>query len=232
MKPIKLPVFDSRNMNHSRTSFILLATTVVALGIVTGTFLWLKLAPRPQPTHWNVSALEGLNNYGAVPQFTLVERTGKRSTLSDMRGKIWIADFIYTTCTDTCPMQSAAMAKLQKKFGHEADLQFVSFSVDPERDTPEVLARYAERFKASADRWLFLTGDKEQIARLMQQGFRLSAAAVTDPASSESIVIHSPRFVLIDRQSQIRGYYDSRDGAALERLNKDVATLLKDKGNS
>jgi protein SCO1/2 len=219
-------------MNQFRPGLILLAGAVAALGTVTGTFLWLKLAPRPQPMHWNTPALEGLNNYGTVPQFTLLERTGKRATLSDLRGQVWIADFIYTTCTDTCPTQSAAMAKLQEKFGTEADLKFVSFSVDPERDTPEVLARYAERYQASADRWLFLTGDKKQIARLMQEGFRLSAASVTDPASSESVIIHSPRFVLIDRETQIRGYYDSREGPALERLSKDVATLLENKGNS
>lgn len=218
-------------MNHSKTSLILLAATVAALGITAGTFLWLKLAPRPQATAWNAPALEGLKNYGAVPQFTLLERAGKRSTLADMRGQVWIADFIYTTCTDTCPMQSAAMAKLQEKFHNQTDLKLVSFSVDPERDTPDVLARYAARFKASADRWLFLTGDKEQIARLVQEGFRLSAAAVIDPTSNESVILHSPRFVLIDRKSQIRGYYDSRDDTALERLNKDVETLLDAKGS-
>ncbi|HEX2229997.1 MAG TPA: SCO family protein [Candidatus Binatia bacterium] len=213
-------------MNHSRTSLILLAATVAGLGILVGTFLWLKLAPHPQMSGSNAPALGGLNNYGAVPQFTLIERSGRSSTLADMRGKVWIADFIYTTCTDTCPMQSAAMSRLQEKFGAQADLQFVSFTVDPERDTPDVLARYADRFKASADRWLFLTGDKEEIAQLVQEGFRLSAAAVTDPTSNESVILHSPRFVLIDRKNQIRGYYDSRDSTALERLNKDVETLL------
>jgi protein SCO1/2 len=197
-----------------------------------GTFLWLKLAPRPQTVAGNAPALEGLNDYGPVPQFTLVERTGKSSTLADMRGKVWIADFIYTTCTDTCPMQSAAMAKLQEQFGQQEDLKLVSFSVDPQRDTPEVLARYASRFKANADRWLFLTGDKEEMTRLVQEGFRLSAAAVIEPATNESVILHSPRFVLVDRKSRIRGYYDSRDNTALERLNKDVATLLEGKGMS
>jgi cytochrome oxidase Cu insertion factor (SCO1/SenC/PrrC family) len=219
-------------MNQSKTGLILLATTVAALGIMAGTFLWLKLAPRPRTTAWNAPVLEGLNNYGAVPAFTLLERSGQSATLADMRGKVWIADFIYTTCTDTCPMQSATMARLQEKFRDQTDLRFVSFSVDPERDTPEALARYADRFKASANRWLFLTGGKEQIARLVQEGFRLSAATVTEAASKEAVILHSPRFVLMDRQSQIRGYYDSRDNAALERLNKDVASLLDAKGSS
>jgi protein SCO1/2 len=217
-------------MNQSKTTVIFLAAAVAGLGIICGTVLWLKLAPRPAATAWNAPALEGLNNYGAVPQFTLLERAGKSTTLADMRGNVWIANFIYTACTDTCPMQSAAMATLHEKFVNEPELKFVSFSVDPERDRPDVLARYADRHKASAERWLFLTGDKEEIARLVQEGFRLSAAAVTEAASKESVILHSPRFVLVDRKNQIRGYYDSRDNAALERLNQDLTTLLNNRG--
>jgi cytochrome oxidase Cu insertion factor (SCO1/SenC/PrrC family) len=218
-------------MNHSKTGLVMLAAGVGALGIVFGTFLWIKLAPKPTRA-WNAPALEGLNNYGAVPDFSLVERSGKSVTLSDLRGKVWIADFIYTACQDTCPMQSAAMTKLQEQWADKANLKLVSFSVDPERDTPAVLARYAERFKADANRWLFLTGDKEQIAQLVQGGFRLSAAALTDGESRQPVIMHSPRFVLVDGKSEIRGYYDSRESTALERLNKDVATLIGNQGSS
>jgi protein SCO1/2 len=218
-------------MNQSKLSFIVLAAAVAMLGITAGTFLWLKLAPRPQATTWNAPALEGLSDYGSVPEFSLVERSGRNATLATLRGKVWIANFIYTTCTDTCPTQSAAMAKLQEQFNGQSALRFVSISVDPERDTPEVLSRYAERYKASADRWLFLTGDKEQIAQLVQGGFRLSAAALTDGSSKETVILHSPRFVLVDGENHIRGYYDSRDQPALERLNKDIFTLLDGKGS-
>jgi protein SCO1/2 len=124
------------------------------------------------------------------------------------------------------------MARLQEQFGKSNKLRLVSFSVDPERDTPAVLSTYATRFKASPDRWLFLTGDQEQISQLVQEGFRLSAAALTDSNSKETLIMHSPRFVLIDQKSQIRGYYDSRDTMALERLKKDLATLLDGKGSS
>jgi protein SCO1/2 len=213
-------------MNPSKSTLILLGAAVAILGISGGTLLWLTLAPRPDLSGWSAPALEGLNNYGPVPEFALTERNGDPATLADMRGKIWIADFIYTTCTDTCPMQSAAMARLQDKFAQQPDLRLVSFSVDPERDTPDVLARYAARFNASADRWLFLTGAKQEIGRLVQEGFRLSATALTDASSNESIILHSPRFVLIDRNAEIRGYYDSRDRDALDRLKEDVAVLL------
>jgi protein SCO1/2 len=214
-------------MNISKARLLLVGVSVVSLGIIIGTFFWLKLAPRAQFTTWQQNPLEGLNRYGSVPEFSLVERTGKTTTLADLRGKIWVADFIYTTCQDTCPLQSAEMTKLQEQWKDQGGLKLVSFSVDPENDTTEVLSRYAERYQADASRWLFLTGSKEQITRLVQEGFKLSAASLSTDGNADGIILHSPRFVLIDKQGQIRGYYDSRDAAALRRLKKDVAALLE-----
>jgi protein SCO1 len=216
-------------MNISKLRFLLLGVSVAGLGIILGTLLWLKLAPKPAFRAWETKPLEGLNHYGRVPDFSLVERSGKPTVLADLRGKIWIADFIYTSCTDTCPLQTAEMARLQDKWTHRSELKLVSFSVDPERDTPPVLSRYAERFKADAARWLFLTGDKAEISRLIQQGFRLSATPALDDGSAGGVILHSPRFVLIDRAAEIRGYYDSRDPQALQRLVSDVETLLNER---
>src|SRR5919197_5485031 len=109
---------------------------------------------------------------------------------------------------------------------NENDLRLVSFSVDPERDTPAVLSRYADRFKADAKRWLFLTGVKDEVSRLVQDGFRLATGPA--PNGDRGIVLHSPRFVLVDRLAHIRGYYDSRDPEAIQRLKNDVAALLND----
>jgi protein SCO1 len=214
-------------MNFSRARLLLLGIFVLSLGIVLGTFFWLKLAPRPGLSGWGVKPLEGLSRYGAVPEFSLVERSGKTVNLANLRGTIWVADFIYTTCTDTCPLQTAEMGKLQAEWSDKSGLKLISFSVDPEKDTAEVLSRYADRYKADSQRWLFLTGAKEEITRLVQEGFKLSAVPVVNAESSEGIIMHSPRFVLVDRQAQIRGYYDSRDQQALERLKKDVAILLE-----
>jgi protein SCO1/2 len=213
-------------MNFSKARLLLLGVSVLSLGIILGTFFWLKLAPRPGLTGWDARPLEGLNRYGSVPQFSLVERSGKATTLADLRGSIWIADFIYTTCQDTCPMQTAEMAQLQEQWKDKAGLKLVSFSVDPEKDTTAVLSRYADHYKADAQRWLFLTGAKEEIGRLVQEGFRLSAVALPGDGNVSSVIMHSPRFVLIDKQAQIRGYYDSRDPQALQRLKADVATLI------
>jgi protein SCO1 len=213
-------------MNFSKARFLLLGVSVLSLGIILGTFFWLKLAPRPGLTGWGAKPLEGLSRYGTVPEFSLVERSGRAVTLGNLRGTIWVADFIYTTCTDTCPLQTAEMGKLQEEWKDKPGLKLVSFSVDPEKDTAEVLSRYADRYHADGQRWLFLTGAKEEITRLVQGGFKLSAVPVVTAGSSESVIMHSPRFVLIDRQAQIRGYYDSRDQQALERLKKDVAILI------
>jgi protein SCO1/2 len=214
-------------MTHEKMRLVALAVSVVGRGIVLGTALWLKLGPGPQLSGWRQRPIEGLNRYGAVPEFVLLERSGKSISLADLQGAIWIVDFIYTTCRDTCPMQTAEMAKLQEQLKDDAAVRLVSISVDPETDTPKVLSHYADRYKADPNRWLFLTGAKEQVIRLVEAGFRLSAAPAGDPSGAPGVILHSPRFVLVDRETRIRGYYDSRDREALERLRKDIATLLK-----
>lgn len=169
-----------------------------------------------------------IREYRSVPDFSLTERSGRIVSLVDLHGKIWIADFIYTECTDTCPLQTVDMAKLQEQWMNKSDLELVSFSVDPGRDTPRVLSRYASRFKADPTRWLFLTGSNEEIARLIQEGFHLAAAPARKRNDGSRMILHSPRFVLVDRQGQIRGYYDNRDPKAIQRLKDDVESLLTD----
>jgi protein SCO1 len=174
--------------------------------------------------------LEGLGRFGTVPDFALTERSGARLTLSDLKGKIWLADFIYTSCKDTCPLESASMAQLQNDLPSDG-VKLVSFSVDPERDTPAVLARYAETFHADPARWLFLTGNKADVYRLVQDGFHLSALPITeDTEHANGEVYHDAHFVLIDGAAQIRGYYESNDPAALNRLRADAKKLLAENG--
>lgn len=211
-------------MNHPKSPLVLIGLMVACLGILLGTALWIKLAPQRGYSVAQRGSLEGMGNYGGVPEFSLVERSGKRVGLAQLRGTIWIADFIYTTCEDTCPMQTAEMARLQHELRPQGAVKLLSFSVDPEKDTPAVLSEYAARYRADAEGWLFLTGPKEEIINLVQRGFRLSAVT---SAVDEGVIMHSPRFVLIDREAQIRGYYDSRDKDALQRLRKDVAVLAK-----
>jgi protein SCO1 len=122
--------------------------------------------------------------FGRVPPFSLIERSGTQITLADLRGKVWIADFIFTRCPDACPLMSARMAQLQSEFANESNLKLVSISVDPEYDTPAILARYATQFQAHADRWYFLTGEKKAIYRLVRDGFKLAVHDPDDPQAS------------------------------------------------
>jgi protein SCO1/2 len=119
------------------------------------------------------------------------------------------------------------MAKLQEELANEGKVTLVSISVDPEQDTPQVLSQYADRFKADPDRWLLLTGKKKEIYRLAQEGFRLSAVPASNGSQETNEIFHSSRFVLVDSQAQIRGYYDSADPKALQRLRQDVKVLLR-----
>ena len=119
------------------------------------------------------------------------------------------------------------MAKLQEEFAARPEIQLVSFSVDPERDTPQVLTEYARRYHADAKRWFFLTGQRSQLVNLIQEGFHLSVATIPTDTDVNAVIPHSPRFVLMDAEARIRGYYDSRDLEALLRLKNDLKDLLK-----
>src|SRR5512132_2919521 len=204
----------------------LVGAAVIGMGVVLGTLLWLQLGPPSRLVLMDRAGDDRLKQYGSVPEFKLTERSGTEVNLTHLRGKIWIADFIYTTCTDTCPLQTAAMAKLQKLFAAQSSVQFVSVSVDPERDTPQVLTAYADKHGADRQRWYFLTGQRDQVIRLIRDGFHLSVAALPDSSESNGMIPHSPRFVLIDQRAQIRGYYDSREMEGLARLRNDIETLL------
>jgi len=217
-------------MNDSKNRLLLLGGLVVCLAIGIGTALWLKLGPYPQLAVRNGNSSnsnDGLNQYGAVPDFTLTERNGDAVTLAQLRGKIWVADFIYTSCTDTCPLQTAMMARLQEEYAGKPNVQLVSVTVDPERDTPQALSVYAAKHSADAKRWFFLTGQRDRIINLVHDGFHLRVAALPGLSEPSGMIAHSPRFVLIDRDGQIRGYYDSRELEAFIRLKNDLDTLLK-----
>lgn len=187
--------------------------------------------------------LEALGQYGEVPDFALVERRGQPVRRTDLLGTVWVANFIYTRCTETCPLQTAELARLQPEFS-QGYLRLVSITVDPAHDTPAALARYAEQHGADPQRWLFLTGDKQAIYRLATDGFRLGVVDPDDPPrtsgvfrlfaptpawathGSQGLVMHSPRLILVDRQATIRAYHRPDDPGSLDRLRGNLRTLL------
>lgn len=155
-----------------------------------------------------------------LPPFSLVERNRKPMDLDELKGSVWIADFIFTRCPGPCPLMSSHMSKLQDVFKEEASLRLVSISVDPEFDTPEVLSEYAERFQAKEGRWFFLTGEKDRIHVLAQSGFLVGDV--------QDVSVHSTRFILVDRKGRVRGYYDSQEDEDIQKLIHDTRLLLRE----
>jgi protein SCO1/2 len=188
-----------------------------------------------QASRERVAALPVL---GRVPDFLLVNRDWRVVRLRDLAGSPWIADFIFTRCVSTCPLLSSRMARLDRALPAGLGIHLVSFSVDPAHDAPPVLERYA-RARGASRRWLFLTGGDQQIRRLSRQGFKLAlapggsagagagaAAGVGDGAGSGTeAILHSTRFVLVDGDGAIRGYYQALDPEALRRLAADAKAL-------
>jgi len=164
---------------------------------------------------------------GVVPGFTLVERSGRPVGREDLIGQPWVADFIFTRCAGMCPALSTRMGEVRRKL-HEQGLhaRLVSFTVDPAHDTPEVLREYATRFGAD-EGWLFVTGERDALYQLIGQGFRLSVAerSPEQAADGDELVTHSDRFVLVDAEGRIRGYYHGSEPEAVPVLLRDLAAL-------
>jgi protein SCO1/2 len=158
-----------------------------------------------------------LEVFGDIPEFQLTAQDGQTFDSHRLDGHVWVADFIYTTCTGPCPMMTTHMRQLQNSTLETPDVMFVSFTVDPAHDTPEALAAYASHFKQDPARWFFLTGDQEKLSDLGVHAFKLN--------SVDGSLTHSTRFVLVDRQRKIRGFYMSDEDAFMPQLTHDVRQL-------
>jgi protein SCO1/2 len=165
-------------------------------------------------------------DFGRVPAFSLTDQRGRVVTPRDYAGKVWVASFVFTRCPSVCPLLTAKMASLQKRLGSRPNLRFVSISVDPEHDTPQVLAQYAQKFGADPERWRFLTGPLADIERTVVKGFKIHMGQATPHATDPTLVeiMHGEHFVLVDAQGTIRGYFPT-DQAGLAELEQAVDDL-------
>jgi len=162
----------------------------------------------------------------SVPDFTTTSESGATVTKASLAGTVYIADFIFTTCQGICPGMTSKMKSLEARLRDEPRVRFVSFTVDPDHDTPEVLARYGKEHGADPARWSFLRTDTASLRRLCREGFRLGIEDA-GPAAAEPI-LHSTRFVLVDATGTIRGYYDSDEPGAMKALEGDARTLARE----
>jgi len=166
---------------------------------------------------------------GELPAFSLLAEDGKPFARDDLLGRVWIADFVYTSCSDACPRLQAKMKKLQDRLiplEQGGNIGLLSISVDPERDTPQKLKEYGETFGARAGLWRSLTGDQKEVERTVVRGFHTAMAKMpredADPHAEAFDIMHGERLVLVDRMGRIRGYYDADDP---DRLLRDARAL-------
>jgi protein SCO1/2 len=158
-----------------------------------------------------------LPTLGAVEHFLLTDQTNQPFDSAQLKGKVWVADFMFTSCPGPCPRMSSLMQRVQSELEGQG-IQLVSFTVDPQHDTPEVLAAYAARFKAVPGIWHFLTGGQADLHHLGKDVFKLNPV--------DGSLEHQTRFVLIDGDGQIRGYYPSLEEDAIPNLIRDARALL------
>ena len=169
---------------------------------------------------------EPLPTLGRVGAFALVDQDGKPITADTLRGKVWIAAFFFTHCPTICPRITRRMRALQVEANARLpELDFVSFSVDPENDTPPVLLAYAQQYSANLRNWSFLTGDLAVVKATVVDGFKLALDGKPDPSAQNGGIIHGSHLVLVDRQLAIRGYYRTDDDAEMKRLLEDAGGI-------
>lgn len=177
--------------------------------------------------------VEPLPVLGALPAFALLDQDGAPYDLARLEGRPTVANFIFTSCPTVCPLQSARMAGLVERT-RGLDARFVSFSVDPETDTPAVLKAYGARFHQDPARWTFVTGPREAIERTVVEGFRVAVSREkrdAGPGPDIWDIVHGEHFVLVDAEGRLRGYYLS-DDAGLDRLVRDLGGLAGGVGMS
>lgn len=211
---------EAGSSRHPRSAkAIVWYATLILIPVLTAAFLfWLRQAQVHR------MANRTLLDYGTVPEFQFTNQDGQSFGSVQLKGKIWIADFIFTSCPGPCPIISSRMSEMQRPL-EDSDVHLVSFTVDPETDTPEVLRGYAERLKARPGRWDFLTGSESALYSFIKDGFKL---AVSDGADELGVPVHSTRAALVDRRGKIRGYYDLTAPDAVTNLLADTTHLLRE----
>jgi protein SCO1 len=173
----------------------------------------------------------GFPVYGIVPDFSLTNQFGRVIALSDLRGKVWVADVIFTRCPGPCLKMTRLMSELQAALPADEPVRLISLTADPEFDTAEVLNRYAGRFRASPNHWHFLTGKKPDLYRLATKGLLLALEEV-NPEQRESendLFVHSTLVVVVDRQGRIRASFEGAEPSSREKILNAIHALLKEK---
>jgi protein SCO1/2 len=192
-----------------------------------------KRLPILGPKSFDVKVVDGEEVtdtiYTTIPDFAFTNQDGQTFTQNDVQGKIYVADFFFTTCPSICPIMKTQMLRVHEKFKGNDNVHIVSHSIDPVHDTVEVLRDYAERLDIDTRYWTFLTGDMDSIFNIAQGGYMVSAKVDVEAPGG---LLHSGAFILIDKQRRIRGYYDGTLEEDVDLLMKDMDILLSEYAGS
>lgn len=188
-----------------------------------------RVLPIYQPSKVNFemvdSTIQHVSKYHKIADFSLINQNGKTITQEDYKGKIYVADFFFTTCQTICPIMTDHMYLIQKEIMNDDEVMLLSHSVTPEIDSVEQLKRYAKLKGVNDQKWNLVTGDKKQIYELARKSY---LAVKTDGNGDEYDMIHTENFMLIDKKSQIRGYYDGTKPEDIERLLEDIKVVKEE----
>ncbi len=195
-----------------------IVVTLVAVSLLLSLSLWARYqAHVPQKISYDK----------ALPDFSFPAIVGGREqplSLSALKGKVWIAGFVFTNCMGPCPLLTGRMAKLQLDL--PVDIKLVTFTVDPQSDTLPVLKRYGQRFNADFNRWYFVRGEESDLAKLVSEGFALPLSKNSN-APAASRMVHTTKLVLVDDQGRVRNYYDSDSPESFTSILADARKLVK-----
>ena len=188
-----------------------------------------KILPIYQPAEVSFelvdSSLQHVKKYHKIANFSLTNQNGNRISQRDYQGKIYVADFFFTTCPSICPIMTNNMAYIQSKIMDDPEVKLLSFSVTPEIDSVPQLKKYALEKGVNDKKWNLLTGDKKEIYTLARKSYFV---VKEDGDGGPHDMIHTENFVLVDPEKRIRGYYDGTDKAAMENLLADLKTLKEE----
>jgi len=217
---------------------VVLTVAMAGLGLLAAGILSLMMAKTRTPDVPAETHAEPTSYFDA-PFFMLTERSGADVTTADLDGKVWVAGFVFTRCTQGCPAVTGTMAKLQAdlKLADRDDVRLVSFTVDPERDDLTALKKYAKTYGADETKWLFLTGKEKLVRPLLKRGFKIVADKRPDPKPGDEFD-HSSKLYLVDKQGRVRSTFDGMKGehdltgerfvAEQKRLREMIEKLLKE----
>lgn len=218
--PYTLPRMDDASQRVSRTIWIGIALVLL---LVVFAFLLARLDIRRR-------ASAERPDIGQIANFNLTNQFGQAITLADLRGKVWVADIIFSRCAGPCPRMTRQMASLQAALPTPSPARLVTLTTDPEFDTPEVLNNYAARFNADSNRWWFLTGAKKDIAALAVDGLKLTAIEKKpgERVNDDDLFIHSTIFVVVDKLARLRGVFETDgEGVAWTNVQSEILQTVR-----